>query len=78
MNTIYQISLDDLTTLAAMLIKAAKEEARQIETMYTIEEVAEIVRRDKSTITRWHNTGILKHNSIGLYRRSDVEAFLSK
>ena len=78
MNTIYQITEKDLNKLAATLIRAGKEEQKAIEPMYTIEEVASIVRRDKTTLTRWHNTGVLKHNSIGLYKKSDLEGFLNK
>jgi hypothetical protein len=78
MNNIYQISENDLTELAARIIKAVRGEQRTIEPMFTLEEVAAIVRRDKTTLTRWHNSGILKHNSIGLYKKSDIENFLSK
>lgn len=78
MNTIYQIEEKDLHSLAATLIRAAREEQSAIEPMYTIEEVAAIVRRDKTTLTRWHNQGVLKHNSIGLYKKSDIEGFLSR
>ena len=78
MNTIFQITETDLQKLAATLIRAGREEQKHIEPMYTIDEVAAIVRRDKTTLTRWHATGVLRHNSIGLYKKSDIEGFLNK
>lgn len=78
MNTIYQITEKDLNLLAAKLITAGKEQAREVEQMYTLEEVAGIVRRDKTTLVRWHNNGTLRHNSINLYKKSDIEKFLNK
>lgn len=78
MNTIYQISEEDLTALASKLINAGKQQAREVEQMFTLEEVAGIVRRDKTTLVRWHNNGTLRHNSINLYKKSDIEKFLNK
>jgi len=78
----FEITGADLLSLAGSLIKATREstliEARTGETYLTAEEACAQVRRDVSTLHRWHHKGVLKHNSLGLYKQSDITKLLSK
>lgn len=77
-----EITGNDLLSLASTIVSSVKSTLsigiRNSESYLTIEEVSEKVRRDKSTLSRWHNKGVLKHNSLGLYKLSEVEKLLNK
>ena len=77
-----EITGSDLLSLANTLVKAGRingiNDTRKVEPMLTIEEVCAMVRRDRTTLNRWHNDGVLKHNSLGLYKQSDITNFLNK
>lgn len=75
-----EISREDLATLAAQLIHYGEAKAKKpgIDPMLTAEEVAAIVRRDRTTLSRWHSNGTLKHNSLGLYSQKDVLTLINK
>jgi len=78
----FEITGRDLLTLAGSLIQTTREatliEARTGETYVTIEEACLQVRRDKRTLGRWHEKGILKYNSLNLYKQSDITNLLNK
>jgi hypothetical protein len=74
-----EVSGKDLLCFASSLLDRAKETAgRTNETYLTQEEVAAIVRRDRTTLSRWHSKGVLTHNSLRLYKQSDVLRFLER
>jgi len=77
-----EISGSDLVSLASALVKATREttllNAKGTEQYITTEEACRQVRRDKTTLFRWHKTHILEHNSLGLYKQSDITNFLNR
>ena len=83
-NAILQISAGDLCDFAHRLIESATDVARlQIERanlskeLLTIEEVADMLKVSKMTLSRWNLNGTLQKIEIGgkrRYRRADVEA----
>ena len=87
-NAILQISAGDLCDFANRLIESATDVARlQIERanlskeLLTIEEVADMLKVSKMTLSRWNLNGTLPKIEIGgkrRYRRSDVEAAIEQ
>ena len=87
-NAILQISAGDLCDFAHRLIESATNVARlQIERanlskeLLTIEEVADMLKVSKMTLSRWHLNGTLQKIEIGgkrRYRRADVEAAIEQ
>ena len=87
-NAILQISAGDLCDFAHRLIESATDVARlQIERanlskeLLTIEEVADMLKVSKMTLSRWNLNGTLQKIEIGgkrRYRRADVEAAIEQ
>ena len=87
-NAILQISAGDLCDFAHRLIESATDVARlQIERanlskeLLTIEEVADMLKVSKMTLSRWNINGTLPKIEIGgkrRYRRADVEAIVEQ
>ena len=87
-NAILQISAGDLCDFAHRLIESATDGARlQIERanlskeLLTIEEVADMLKVSKMTLSRWNLNGTLPKIEIGgkrRYRRADVEAAIEQ
>jgi len=81
-NIRIEVTGSDLLSLASTLVKATREatliDARKGEAYLTIEETCQQVRRDATTLHRWHKSGKLRRNSLGLYRHSDVTKLLNK
>ena len=75
-----EITGENLLELSATLISATKNSLNleQNENYLTIKEVCGLVNRDRRTLSNWHKNNILKHNKIGLYKKSDVDKFLEK
>ena len=87
-NAILQISAGDLCDFAHRLIESATDVARlQIERanlskeLLTIEEVADMLKVSKMTLSRWNLNGTLQKIEIGgkrRYRHADVEAAIEQ
>lgn len=75
-----EITGEDLLELSATLIRVGKEQERidKKEQYLSIEEVCQLTRKTRASLNRWHNMGALKHNQIGLYKKSDVDKFMDK
>lgn len=75
-----EISGEDLLELSATLIRVSKEQERieKKEQYLSIDEVCQLTRKTRASLNRWHKGNILKHNQIGLYKKSDVDKFLEK
>lgn len=72
-NIKIEVTGKDLLSFASALIDQAKHAANKTADKYlTSEEVQALVRRDRTTLHRWHNNGTLKHNQLGLYKEADV------
>ncbi len=54
--------------------------SKPIEKLFTIEEVAEILRVSTRSVTRYIESGKLKASKIGMWRikQSDLDSFLEK
>lgn len=80
-NIRFEITGENLLELASTVIKAtrdAKTENKN-EEYITKEEVLKMTNiKTKMTLWRWHKQGILMHNQIGLYKKSDVDRFLER
>lgn len=75
----FEITGSDLLELSATLISASKSsDSDRKETYLTNGDVCKLVNRDKRTLSSWHKKNILKHNQIGLYKKSDVDKLLEK
>lgn len=75
----FEITGSDLLELSATLISASKNfDNDRKETYLTNGEVCKMVNRDRRTLSNWHKKDILKHNQIGLYKKSDIDKFLEK
>lgn len=78
----FEITGADLLLLAGAIIKATREaetiETRKGEVFVKVAEASAQLRKDKSTLHRWHLKGLLKHNALGLYKQSDITAILNK
>ena len=87
-NAILQVSARDLCDFAHHLIESATDVARlQIERanlskeLLSIEEVADMLKVSKMTLSRWNLNGTLQKIEIGgkrRYRRADVEAIVEQ
>lgn len=81
-NIKFEISGSDLLELSATLINATRnlpnQNQNQNEVYLTVKEVCVLVNRDRRTLSTWHKSGILKHNQIGLYKKSEVDKFMEK
>lgn len=79
-NIRFEIKGSDLLELSTTLIKVAKEQERiePKEEYLTKSELMKIVNRDATTIWRWKKVKILVPNQLGLYKKSDVDKFMSK
>lgn len=75
-----EITGEDLLELSATLIKVGKEQERieKKKQYLSIDEVCKITRKTRASLHRWHKDNILKHNHIGLYKKSDVDKFMDK
>ncbi len=76
----FEITGENLLELSATLINSTKhsKDMGNKETYITKKDVCALVNRDIRTLSNWHKSGILKHNQIGLYKKSDVDKFLEK
>lgn len=79
-NIRFEISGSDLLSLSAAIIKISKEQDNisKKEDYLKLSDVIKLVKRSQPTLSRWKNKGILVPNQIGLYKKSDVDKFLSK
>ena len=85
-NITVAIGLDDLRTIINETVLNTKKELQDTirndkeETFLTINQVAEMLSVDKSTLWRWNKTGYLKHIETGggrRYKRSSVKAVIN-
>lgn len=81
------IKLSDLIEANKALIKATREELEkqvrdeQSEEYMTIEQVAELLKVEKTTLWRWNKSGYLVRFDVGgqkRYKKSDVHRLLKK
>ncbi|SBV91715.1 helix-turn-helix domain-containing protein [uncultured Dysgonomonas sp.] len=79
-NIKFEITGENLLELSATLINASKRNGEQEkkESYYSISETCRKLNRTRVTLNKWHNAGVLKHNQIGLYKKSDIDKFLEK
>ena len=75
-NVRFEITGLDLLRLASALAEKVRLETmegnRTKEAFLTLEEVATLTRRNRSTLHKWNAKGILQANQLGLYKQSDV------
>lgn len=76
----FEIKGSDLLELSATLIRVAKEQERiePKEEYLSCQEVMKMVRRSQATLSRWNSKKILMPNQLGLYKKSEVDKFMSK
>ena len=76
------ITGDDVRTLALELYRMVSEEMTVASTAdeeyVTAAEAREMLKRSQVTLWRWNDSGTLRPNDIGLYRKSDVVRVLNK
>lgn len=79
-NIRFEIKGSDLLELSTTLIKVAKEQERiePKEEYFSCREVMKMLRRSQPTLSRWNSKKILAPNQIGLYKKSDIDKFMSK
>lgn len=77
-NVKFEISGENLLEIASVLAKSLQPKAENDEWMTRDEVKALTGRSDNSTLWRWNEKGVLKHNQLGLYKKSDVIRFLNK
>lgn len=79
-NIRFEIKGSDLLELSATLIRVAKEQERiePKEEYLTIDEVCSITKRKRMAVWRWKRDKALVPNQLGLYKKSDVDKFMSK
>lgn len=79
-NIRFEIKGSDLLELSATLIRVAKEQERikPKEEYLSSQEVMRMVRRSQPTLSRWNRKNILSPNQLGLYKKSEVDKFMSK
>lgn len=74
----FEITGENLLELACILAKVIKPIESEEEYLTRQEVKALTGRSNNTTLWRWHDTGILKHNQIGMYKKSDVIRFMNK
>ena len=84
-NINFTINSEDLRLVFKEIIEETKRELEEVvlsgkaETYPTINQVADILNIDKSTLWRWNRDGYLKHIEVGgrrRYKMSEVNALV--